>query len=108
MRPSDSGLTSTIRGIPNTLMGLPIHINSISLTLLAQSGAKKPFMTNPTSCDEAVTTLHVGRGRATAPPTASASFTPTACDALPFSPQLSATVGGAGPERRGPCRRSRR
>jgi hypothetical protein len=96
IRPADSGLTSTIRGIPNNFGGLvPIHINSISLTLNAQSGAKKPFMTNPTSCDPANTTLHVV-GDSSGPADGQASFTPTACDALPFSPQLSATVGAAG------------
>jgi hypothetical protein len=95
VRSPDSGLTSTIRGIPNNLMGIPIHINSISLTLLAQSGAKKPFMTNPTSCDPAVTTLHVvGDGNSAAD--GQASFTPTACDALPYAPALTATAGGAG------------
>src|SRR3954449_6271307 len=56
VRPSDSGLTSTIRNIPNQLNGLPLHINKITLALQAQSGAKKPFMTNPTSCDPAPTT----------------------------------------------------
>src|SRR3954452_16338901 len=95
IRPSDSGLTSTIRGIPNNISGLPIHINSISLTLSAQSGAKKPFMTNPTSCDPAGTTLHaVGDGGTAAD--GNGSFTPTACDALPFAPKLSAKVGEAG------------
>ena len=98
VRPSDSGLTSTIRGIPDMIAGAPIHINSISLTLLAKSGAGKPFTRNPTSCDPAVTTLHaVGDGT----PTPSAangqgSFTPTACDALPYAPKLTATVGAAG------------
>src|SRR4051794_11547474 len=95
IRPSDSGLTSTIRGIPNNISGLPIHINSISLTLSAQSGAKKPFMTNPTSCDPAGTTLHaVGDGGGAAD--GQGSFTPTSCDALPFAPKLSAKVGEAG------------
>src|SRR3954453_1487836 len=95
IRPSDSGLTSTIRGIPNNISGLPIHINSISLTLSAQSGPKKPVMTNPTSCDPAGTTLHaVGDGGGTAD--GQAGFTPTACDALPFAPKLSADVGETG------------
>src|SRR3954453_14591496 len=94
VRPSDSGLTSTIRGIPNTISGLPIHINSISLTLSAQSGAKKPFMTNPTSCNPATTTLPaVGDSGGTTNPDGQAAFTPTACDALPFAPKLSADVG---------------
>jgi hypothetical protein len=98
IRPSDSGLTSTIRDIPNTVAGLPITINSISLTLSAQSGAKKPFMTNPTSCDPATTTLHVVGDATDAPGSADgqAAFTPTACDALPYAPKISATVGEKG------------
>ncbi|HEY0630879.1 MAG TPA: hypothetical protein VGC98_02400 [Thermoleophilaceae bacterium] len=95
VRPSDSGLTSTIRGIPDTLLSLPIHINSISLTLLAKSGTGQAFMRNPTSCGPAPTTLHVvgdGNGGADG----QGSFTPTACDALPFAPKLTAVVGASG------------
>src|SRR4051794_21169533 len=95
VRPSDSGLTSTIRGIPNQLNGLPLHINKITLTLLAKSGANKPFMTNPTSCGPAPTTLHVV-GDGNSPADGQASFTPTNCDALPFAPKLSAMVGAKG------------
>ncbi|MEA2429546.1 MAG: hypothetical protein QOI19_19 [Thermoleophilaceae bacterium] len=95
VRPSDSGLTSSIRGIPNTVSGAPIHINSISLTLLAKSGTGQAFMRNPTSCGPAVTTLHaVGDVNSTAD--GQGSFTPTACDALPYAPKLTATVGAAG------------
>lgn len=95
VRASDSGLTSTIRGIPDTLGPFPLHINSISLTLLAKSGANKPFMTNPTSCDPAPTTLHVV-GDGNSPADGNASFTPTDCGALPFAPKLTATVGAKG------------
>jgi hypothetical protein len=95
VRPSDSGLTSTIRNIPNTLNGLPLHINKITLTLQAQSGAKKPFMTNPTSCDPAPTTLHVV-GDGDSAQDGHASFTPTSCADLPFAPKLTATIGGKG------------
>jgi hypothetical protein len=95
VRPSDSGLTSTIRGIPNTANGLSVHINSISLTLQAKSGANKAFMTNPTSCDPAPTTLHVV-GDGNSPADGNASFTPTDCGALPFAPKLTATVGANG------------
>jgi hypothetical protein len=88
----DGGLTSTTRGIPDNANGAPIHIDSISLTLQAKSGANKPFMTNPTSCDVHTTSVHaVGYGDSTAD--GQASFTPTACDALPYAPQLTATVG---------------
>lgn len=95
VRPSDSGLTSTIRNIPDTLGPLPLHINKISLTLLAKSGANKPFMTNPTSCDPAPTALHVV-GDGNSPADGQGSFTPTNCDALPFAPKLTAIVGAKG------------
>jgi hypothetical protein len=95
VRPSDSGLTSTIRNIPDQLNGLPLHINKITLTLQAKSGAKKPFMTNPTSCDPAPTTLHVV-GDGNSPADGNASFTPTNCADLPFAPKLTATIGGKG------------
>jgi hypothetical protein len=95
VRPSDSGLTSTIRDIPNMLGIVPLHINKISLTLSARSGANKAFMTNPTSCNPAVTALHaVGHSGGQA--NGQGSFTPTACDQLPFAPKLTAVVGAKG------------
>jgi hypothetical protein len=96
----DGGLTSTIRGIPNMLTIFPLHVNSISLTLQATSGANKPFMTNPTSCDVHTTSVHaVGYGDSTAD--GQGSFTPTACDVLPYAPALTATVGSKGQTAKG-------
>lgn len=96
----DGGLTSTTHGIPNSANGAPIHINSISLTLQAKSGAGKAFMTNPTSCDPHTTAVHaVGYSDSTAD--GQGSFIPTACDALPYAPQLSATVGAKGQTAKG-------
>src|SRR3954447_7033155 len=96
----DGGLTSSIRGIPDNVSGASINTDRISLTLQAKSGANKPFMTNPTSCDPHTTTLQVtGNGNGTAD--GQDSFTPTACDALPYAPQLSATVGAQGQTAKG-------
>ncbi|MEA2466882.1 MAG: hypothetical protein QOJ57_1008, partial [Thermoleophilaceae bacterium] len=87
VRSEDSGLTSILRDIPSDF-----KINKITLTLQAKAGSGKDFMTNPTSCGPAVTRLHaVGYGGGVAD--GQGSFTPTACDALPFAPKLSATVG---------------
>jgi hypothetical protein len=95
VRPSDSGLTSTIRAIPDNLNGIPLRIDHISLTLLAKSGSGGDFMTNPTSCDPADTTLKaVGYGNTAT--TGHDSFTPTNCAALPFAPKLTAVVGAKG------------
>jgi hypothetical protein len=97
---ADGGLTSTIRGIPNMLGIFPLHVNSISLTLQGKSGANKPFMMNPTSCDVHTTAVHAtGYGDSTAD--GQGSFTPTACDALPYAPALTATVGAKGQTAKG-------
>src|SRR3954471_14431679 len=96
----DGGLTSSIRGIPDNVSGASINTDRISLTLQAKSGANKPFMTNPTSCDTHTTTLHVtGNGNGTAD--GQGSFTPTACDALPYAPTLTASVGSKGQTAKG-------
>src|SRR3954462_4523557 len=97
---SDGGLTSTTRGIPDNANGASIQIDRISLTLQAKSGANKPFMTNPTSCDVHTTSVHaVGYSDSTAD--GQGSFTPTACDALPYAPMLTATVGSKGQTAKG-------
>src|SRR4051794_6212403 len=96
----DGGLTSTTRGIPDNANGASIHIDRISLTLQAKSGANKPFMTNPTSCDVHTTAVHAtGYGDSTAD--GQGTFTPTACDALAYAPVLTATVGARGLRARG-------
>src|SRR4051794_31142500 len=49
-------------------------------------------MSNPTSCADATSTITIGTyNKATA--SATASFTPTACEALPFAPQITAALG---------------
>jgi hypothetical protein len=93
---SDFGLNSVINGIPNTtVFDGDTTIVSQDLTLYgSRPWMSKPFMRNPTSCDEKTTTI-------SATPysgddgSAQASFTPTDCGALDFSPSFSANVGGA-------------
>ena len=89
IRPDDLGLNSVITNLPNTANGIPIDINSVALTL------DESFASNPTSCDPATTTF-VARSYAapTTDVTDTASFTPTNCGALPFSPEASLTVDG--------------
>jgi hypothetical protein len=90
VRSEDGGLTSILRDIPSDF-----KINKITLTLQAKAGSGKDFMTNPTSCGPAVTRLHaVGYDGGVAD--AQGSFTPTACDALPYAPKLTAIVGEKG------------
>jgi hypothetical protein len=92
VRPGDGGLTSFTDNIPAQAGGIDLRIERMSLTLQGKLASGKAFMTNPTSCAAAPTAITVGTySGATA--TAGASFTPTNCDALPFGPKLSATIG---------------
>lgn len=91
---SDFGLTSTIKDIPDSSSGMSIKINRISLTLNADANGGK-FTSNPTSCNVATTRLRaVGHDDSTG--AGAGSFTPTACDALPYAPKLTAKTGAPG------------
>lgn len=97
VRASDGGLTSFVDNIPRTTSVLTpgdtaLRIDRMTLTLLGKAGSGKPFMTNPTSCAEAPTTITIGT-YANATAGATSAFTPTACDALPFAPKLMAKIG---------------
>jgi hypothetical protein len=90
----DGGLTSTVKDVPNTSNGMDIDLQSLQLTLAGKPG-DKTFMRNPTSCAPATTRVtSVAYTGETA--TGEASFTPTACDKLDFSPALAATLGAKG------------
>jgi hypothetical protein len=95
LRP-DFGLNTIINDIPNKTSGLDTTIDSQDITLFGTApGTGKPFMRNPTSCDTHTTHLTaVPYSGSTA--TGSASFTPTNCGGLDFSPSFSAIVAGAG------------
>lgn len=96
LRTTDYGLDTIINNIPNTSSGLATHIDSMDVHLQGMAGSPaKPFMRNPTSCTLATTSFDaVAYGGATASGTA--SFTPTGCGALDFSPTFSASIGSAG------------
>jgi hypothetical protein len=70
---------------------LDIKLRSIDTRLFARAPSGEPFITNPTSCGPAVTGFDAlsYRGALT---TGSAGFTPTGCDQLPFSPNVSMTI----------------
>jgi hypothetical protein len=83
----DFGLTSTLDGLPTTFNGLATQITGLDLTLNGQAAGGQRFVTLPTSCATATTTVAVTPySGATA--SGSASFTPTGCDAVPFTPSL--------------------
>jgi hypothetical protein len=95
VRASDGGLDSTLDGIPNTSALGPIDVTAIDITLFGKAGSPaKGFMSNPTSCATATTTVDAiaydgSRG------SGSGSFTPTGCDKLPFAPKISAVLDPA-------------
>src|SRR3954452_22762899 len=87
LRP-DGGLDTTIKDIPTTAAGLPTVVTGMSLTL----GDEAPtFMTTPTSCSLKTTTIDATT-RSNVKHTASSSFTPTDCGAVPFSPTAGMSV----------------
>jgi hypothetical protein len=96
LRQTDFGLNTIINNIPNETTGLPTTINSQDITLYGTApGTGKPFMRNPTSCSPKTTTFSaVPYSGATG--AGSASFTPTNCGALPFSPTFGARMGSPG------------
>jgi len=74
-----------------TLPSIPlVSFTELKFTLNAKLNGN-PFTRLPTSCGPATTTLKVTYVSAPAA-SASGSFTPTGCDALPYSPVLSASV----------------
>jgi len=96
----DYGLDSTLAGLPRTVDTnagtLTSHIDRIRLALRAQvPGRSQPFLTNPTTCTPAATSVDA-TAYSGARASASSSFTPTACDALTYDPKISATLEGAG------------
>jgi hypothetical protein len=95
LRP-DFGLNTVINNIPNSTQGLPTTINSQDITLFGnRPWMSAPFMRNPTSCS-GKTTNFTAVPYSGATGTGSASFTPTGCGALDFSPAFTAEVGGPG------------
>jgi hypothetical protein len=92
VRPADSGLDSTTDGLPRTSALGPIDINAVDITLFGKAGdPAKGFVSNPTSCAPATTTIDAIAYDGTQG-SGSAAFTPTGCDKLAFAPTLSATI----------------
>jgi hypothetical protein len=92
VRVADAGLDSVTDNVPNTALGNALHLRAMALTLwgtkVHHTTLIKPFMTLPTRCDvDATTNIGVTSygGQTT---TAAASFRPTACNQVPFTPSL--------------------
>ena len=104
---TDFGIDSPVSDQPNTTaLGATtfgLQITSTTLTLFGTpAGATMPFMTNPTSCKPATTSLDAVSYEAPATTaTKSNTFTPTDCDKLPFSPDVTASMGTPGATAKG-------
>jgi hypothetical protein len=95
LRLNDFGLDTVINPIPNTAAELlPIDITAMDVTLFGESPM---FARNPTSCAEATTNFLAHSYAAPGTDvTGSASYTPTGCENVDFSPSFTAEVGGPG------------
>jgi hypothetical protein len=100
LRRSDFGLDTIVNGFPRMAAGLETDITSLDLTLMGTANGNG-FMRNPTSCTAKTVTVDATSYGGHSAHGSAPSFTPTDCDALPFSPTLSVSVGGPGATRPG-------
>jgi len=95
LRKDDFGLDSVVTGIPNQQDGIPIHVNSQSLTLFGEAPTGRAFLRNPTSCGTSTTgfsaTSHGGESA-----TGESTFELSGCQSLPFDPKLTGIIGSPG------------
>jgi hypothetical protein len=92
VRPGDGGLDSSTDGLPRTSALGDIDINAVDITLFGMAGnPAKGFVSNPTSCGPATTTIDATAYDGTQG-SGSGSFTPTGCDKLAFAPTVSASI----------------
>lgn len=94
----DFGIESPVLNQPNSVSGLGLQITSTSITLFGtRPWLLTPFMSNPTSCKAATSSLDANSHEAPGTTsTASSTFTPTDCGSLPFTPHITATMGAKG------------
>lgn len=98
VRSGDYGLRAVIDGLPRSHSGLPIRITQMSMTLAGSTSGGVPFISAPTSCAAAPTRVDVLSYDDGQTKSASASYTPTNCDAVPFSPSTAISVSPAIPD----------
>ena len=96
-RASDGGLDSVVADLPTRLGPAELWTERMAFTLHGRpAGGRGPFMRNPTSCRPAVTTVVATPYGGGPPESRTSRFTPTACGALRFAPQIRGTVGARG------------
>ena len=94
------GLESVFADQPREQSGLNVQITSVRLTFLGKA-SKGSFMRMPTSCGPLTSVGRVNSYQAPAFSEKTAVFTPTACDALGFSPTAEGSLGSPSTTRRG-------
>ncbi len=95
------GLSTTFDNLPRKAGGFDIRMDRLKLTLNG-SVAHGPFVSNPTSCRQAIANTTITSYDAPGSASASGGFTPTGCSSLAFAPQLQgsvATTAGATPSK---------
>ena len=100
-RAADGGLDSVVTDLPTALGGIQLYTERMAFTLQGRPGGK-PFMRNPTSCRPATSrVVATPYGSPATAVTRTSTFTPAACERLPFSPHISGAVGANGQTARG-------
>ena len=95
LRRADFGLDTIVNNFPRQASGLETDITSLDLSLMGTANGNG-FMRNPTSCSSKTVTFDADSYGGNAAHGSAPSFTPTSCNALAFSPKLTATLGGPG------------
>ncbi|MDX6674665.1 MAG: hypothetical protein QOH11_2083 [Solirubrobacteraceae bacterium] len=85
------GLSTTFDNLPRQVSGFDIRTDRLKLTLFGQV-AHGPFISNPTYCHSAIANTTITSYDAPGSSSASAGFTPTGCDRVPFAPLLQGSV----------------
>jgi hypothetical protein len=100
LRRSDFGLDTIVNDFPRKASGLTTDITSLDLTLMGTANGNG-FIRNPTSCTPKTVTFDATSYGGHSAHGSAPSFTPTNCDALPFSPTLNVKIGAPGATRAG-------
>ena len=84
--PQTAALTITTDPLPQIVLGVPLHIQQVSLTL-----DRPRFIVNPTSCEEQQILATISSAQATRT-TATDRYALTGCKGLAFKPKLAAST----------------
>lgn len=103
VRSDDYGLRATLDDLPRQATGVPIfgtldiRMKDLEMKLLGATSGGLPFISAPTACTPATTRVEV-TSYAGPVQSATKSYTPTNCAAVPFAPTASIAVAPATPD----------